>query len=195
MADNMLHVGAGLFTCELPPRGCGRSLPLSEFGNLDVDHLCRDCRRRESKELEARRTWSKAQAKANEVMKVVVRHGAGAPHVDDMLASIMSEFGGIEKFCHEWWCQIDKNVQRNPGSATAIKQFTDIARFIASATTRRDKATDVRLLKDSELQEEVASFMLAYVKDKESTVDGQLLTSNEVAPAPLPEPDPVGSGQ
>ena len=150
----------GEVNCAIPPRGCGRRKGVGEFADLQKSDLCINCEERIKRAEEAKLKQAYAAKKAAELADAVARDdNAVSPHIDNMISRMMTEFGGMDEFCHQWRIHMGYLMKERKGSPTVIKNFFDLAKLVAMATAKRDRADEVKSLTDDELSKEIASIV------------------------------------
>jgi hypothetical protein len=153
--EDRLREDAGLPPADVREKGrvecshCHEWLPFDQFTTL-TDPQCARCRsgnaERELNEMKARQCITFSQ----ELVGVAEeRHPLG--HIENFLAELVYNFGGMRPFVKEWSDQLKRSFQDRPGSRTNLDQCRSIAKLVMD-TNKLQHQEDILDLSDEQLR-------------------------------------------
>ena len=163
---------------------CGRSLPLTEFrlrrhgvdtGKKSARHaLCRDCRNAFVRE----KTLKKRKRElSHDLLREILQAGS-FNRVDDVIAGMLTRFGGLDGFVTAWWETIEfAKRQGRYGIGFVMRSYFALARMVEF----NDRHTEPHELDyDTMSEDELQAGLEASIRDALEKRVPQMLASGEV---------------
>jgi len=151
---------------------CGEKKLRSEFllpGTTKVIDKCNDCLRKSISDGTITAVNAKREGLTREALAMFVAEVRGeklnAPHITELVDEMTRQFGGLVSFCKEWKYNIDKAVERQPGSKPVLDAYAGLSKLIVESTAHRKSAPDVASCTDDEIVQELMDMaMQAQIK-------------------------------
>jgi len=151
---------------------CGEKKLRSEFllpGTTKVIDKCNDCLRKSISEGTISAVNAKREGLTREALAMFVADIRGnkleSPHVTELVDEMIRQFGGLVSFCKEWKYNIDRAVERQPGSKPVLDAYAGLSKLIVDSTAHRNTAPDVASCTDDEIVQELMDMaMQAQIK-------------------------------
>jgi len=80
------------------------------------------------------------------------------PHVSELCGALVRRFGGVDAVAEQWYQQIQKAIEKSPGSRNVLDAFMGLAKLATWSTENQDTAPmDMADLSDEDLARELAA--------------------------------------
>lgn len=145
-------------------QACRRTLPLSAFSRSQKKYYpeCKECRAILDAEAKRRQLGKKHDAFFKQLALQIKGKKLNVPHVSEVGAGILEQFGSLEEFCRRWYEQIDKAPD---GSKTKLDGYRAFYQIFHDSTLNRESAPDISDMTDDELAAELQSLFVSNLEE------------------------------
>jgi DNA-binding CsgD family transcriptional regulator len=156
--------------CQEPPYGCGLSKDILHFPYWPVDKRCSECIGAERKIARQEHKLGRLRGQLEELIRVTGKRSVDVPHVTKLVDSLYDRFGGFDSFVGQFYDQLEKAIEKNPGSKTVFDQFRMVFNLNIEAN-KMDGESQLGKMSDDELVDYMWDLMVQRIDDMRSGAD------------------------
>jgi hypothetical protein len=104
------------------------------------------------------------------LIRVTGKRSVDVPHVTKLVDSLYDRFGGFDSFVGQFYDQLEKAIEKNPGSKTVFDQFRMVFNLNIEAN-KMDGESQLGKMSDDELVDYMWDLMVQRIDDMRSGAD------------------------
>lgn len=154
---------------------CDEHLPESEFSGPKAT-VCNQCKNRSGYARKVIKLESVLTRVAGGMLAAKARGDCiQAPRVSQVATKMFELLGGVDGFCQKYKAQLDKAIEKNPGSAVVLRQFTEMVKMTKMSSDSMDSTAATAELSDGDLQKEIDGIVAKMLNEQMVDVDPAML--------------------
>lgn len=178
-----LPVAPSQLTCEI----CGI---IDSHDKFMTPSICNECAENPSQG-----AMKATRSRALDTARALLRDNMGkidAVDSRELVAAVMSEFGGMPEFAKTWVQNIKMAAITAPGSYVAIKALESVSKMVLTSERNHDKPKEIVEMADDEIENELSAIVMDAIRagrisaddlfdthDPQQTIDGAVLSNDD----------------
>lgn len=176
---------------------CGLPKPRDQFkiyrhrltGNLLFDSHCKACSKDRRRYQKRRAAEKKRQDEFRAAVARMRGESIKAPHVSELWAEMVGEWGGLTKFVREYKAQVDAAIVKGAGTKTVLDAFKSITQLSVHSSNLRGTAPDMANLTDEDIENQLRVMTMRVLKQTPKMLEDMIESGSISVPSITPNPE------